>query len=371
MIKSSKLHNLFYPFFLLVLSGMLLALSACAPPAVEKSRFFFPPPPAEPRFEYVRFVQSDHDITEKNINWVEDAVFGRAQPYPLYTSPYDVASDGHGRILVSDPGLGQVLILDEAKAEIRYLKETDGSSYRFVTPFALDADSAGFVAVSDITKKKVFLFGPDEKLKTTITLDKKVNPVGLVIDAARSRIFLVDTPQHKIHLYSFDGELLEYWGSRGKELGEFNYPVDADLDEEGNLYVLDAMNFRVQVFSADGEPKMTFGEQGTAAGSFRMPKGLAVSPSGLVFVTDALGHRFVVFSTSGEYLLTVGGKSRYTNRQVLPGGFYLPRGIDADSNDGVWVVDALNRTVHNFQYLNEDYLQKNPIQSGQSFLPAK
>ena len=106
-----------------------------------------------------------------------------------------------------------------------------------------------------------------------------------------------------------------------------------------------------------------FGEQGTASGSFRMPKGIGVDASGHVYVSDALAHRFVVFDLEGEYLLTVGGKQRY-RKSVSPGGFYLPRGIDADDNDTVWVVDSLNRSLHRFQYLNEEFLEMHPVLQG-------
>lgn len=345
--------------------------AGCAPPVKEKKRFFFPPPPATPRFEYIRFIQSDKDITEKEINWFEDAILGRELPKTLFTDPYDVTTDSRGRIIVSDLSAGQVTILDDANAQIRYFTDGKGNRASFVTPFALDADDLGNVAVTDITKHAVFLYGPDEAQFVRINLDKKSNPVGVAVDAINKRVFVVDSAQHKIHLYDFAGEHLGSWGRRGKGRGEFNFPLDVDLDKDGNVYVLDSLNFRVQVFSGDGEFKTLFGEQGTAPGSFMIPKGLAVSPSGLVFVTDGMAHRFVVFDTTGKYLLTVGGKGRYTNRQVLPGGFYMPRGIDADSGDGVWVIDSLNRTLHNFQYLNEAYLRGNPILPEQAVLPAK
>lgn len=355
----------------LLLAGVLTALSGCAPPPVEKARFFFPPPPAQPRLEYIKFVQSDHDVTVKKINWVEDAIFGRETPYPLFTDPYDVAADGLGRVLVSDLGSGDVLVLDDAEAKVRYLRDAKGDRSVFVTPFAVAFDSEGFAAVSDIFKKELIVYGPDEREQARVKLDKTVNPVGLAMDRDRMRIFLADSLQHKVHLYSYDGTYLESWGGRGKALGEFNYPVDVDLDRDGNLYVLDALNYRVQVFSADGQPRLAFGEQGMAAGSFMMPKGLAVSPAGLVMVTDGLAHRFVIFNTSGSYLLTVGGKGMYTNRQVLPGGFYLPRGIAADPHDGLWVVDSLNRTLHQFQYLSDEYLSQHPIQPGEAFRPGR
>ena len=98
----------------------------------------------------------------------------------------------------------------------------------------------------------------------------------------------------------------------------------------------------------------------TAEGSFQVPKNLAVSRRGNVYVTDALGHKMVIFSKEGDFLLRIGGKS-VVKGGVSPGGFYFPRGIEVDGKSSIWVVDTLNRIVHELQFLTPEYLQDNPI----------
>ena len=82
-----------------------------------------------------------------------------------------------------------------------------------------------------------------------------------------------------------------------------------------------------------------------------------------------MAHRFVVFDLEGNFLLTIGGKFIVNAGEVAPGGFYLPGGVDVDREDGVWVVDAQNRIIHRFQYLNAAYLERNPIVEGQAVEP--
>ena len=81
--------------------------------------------------------------------------------------------------------------------------------------------------------------------------------------------------------------------------------------------------------------------------------------------------RIAVFDGDGQLLTTIGGESSVASgdRGVHPGGFLMPGGVDADGQGGIWVVDTLNGMVHNFQYLTDAYLEKNPILPGQAFLP--
>jgi hypothetical protein len=60
----------------------------------------------------------------------------------------------------------------------------------------------------------------------------------------------------------------------------------------------------------------------------------------------------------GNLLLVVGGP--YSG--LAPGGFNLPMDISIDKNDRIFVVDQLNLAIQVFQYLNEEYLKKNPIE---------
>jgi DNA-binding beta-propeller fold protein YncE len=182
----------------------------------------------------------------------------------------------------------------------------------------------------------------------------------LAVDSDNERLYVVDTPLHRIAVFDLDGNLIRFMGSRGDTAGHFNFPTDVDIDAAGNLYVMDSMNARVEVFDVEGQHLLSFGERGTADGSFAIAKNLALSEHGHVYVTDALEHKVVIFDLEGDLLLRIGSKSP-VNGGVSPGGFYLPRGLDVDRNGTMYVVDSLNRMVHRFQYLTPEYLQENPI----------
>src|SRR5206468_2376257 len=97
-------------------------------------------------------------------------------------------------------------------------------------------------------------------------------PVGVAIDSARKRLYVVDAggvdnTDHKVRVLDLDsGKLLSEIGTRGSGPGEFNLPRDATVAADGQLYVVDGGNFRVQVFDVDGKFVRTFGAIGQQSG---------------------------------------------------------------------------------------------------------
>ncbi len=59
----------------------------------------------------------------------------------------------------------------------------------------------------------------------------------------------------------------------------------------------------------------------------------------------------------GDLLLAFGGP--YSG--IVPGGFNLPMDIDIDDNDAIFITDQQNRAFHQFQYMNDKYLESHPI----------
>ncbi len=343
---------------LLLLGTILSACSTTAPE--EASRYFFPPAPAGPKIEYVKSYFSTQDLRPEKTSFATKYILGEERPQSVFITPVDVVSDSHGRVFVTDTGLQQVLVLDTVGFELRSLKPS-GDAAQFAAPYGLAIDDIGRIYVSDVVARTISVFDRNEKFLFAISNPDLARPTGLAVDTKNNRLYVVDTPLHRIAIFDLEGNLIKFMGERGDAADQFNYPTDVDVDLYGNLYVMDSMNARVKVFDVAGQPLRTFGERGTAAGSFSIAKNLALSRDGQVYVTDALEHKLIIFSLEGDLLLRIGSKSPASGG-IAPGGFYLPRGVDVDQNSAVWVVDTLNKMVHNFQYLTPEYLRKHPIE---------
>lgn len=191
-------------------------------------------------------------------------------------------------------------------------------------------------------------------------------PAGIAFDE-RDDLYIVDSLNNRVQVFSKSGDFLKVWGRWGSSEGEFNRPWGITIDREGAVYVADWGNHRVQKFGPDGEYLMTFGAPGGTAGSLSHPAGVAVDSDGDVYVTDWGNRRVQIFEPSGEVLTALYGDMRelskagqyalardpesmkrlnhndHPTRQFER--FSRPIGIDIDDQDRIIVTDALSRLV--------------------------
>jgi DNA-binding beta-propeller fold protein YncE len=332
-------------------------LGACAPSSsVDRERFFFPPLPAEPKIEYLKSYFSDYDLKSGKKSFMTEFVLGENPPDRIFLTPVDVASNGNGRVYVTDQGHRRVLVLDMIGQRYQFLPEAEGS----ILPYGVTVAEDKRIYVVDALAKQVSIYDENEIFLLSCVDEDFNRPVAVAVDVGNEHIYVVDTAAHRVSVFNTRCDFIEHFGQRGAEPGTLNYPTDIDVDKEGNIYILDSLNARIQVFDKERNFLRMFGERGTAEGSFQIPKNLAVSELGHLYVTDALAHKVIIFSTEGDLLLRIGGKS-VVKDGISPGGFYSPRGVATDQNGGLWVVDVLNRMVHRFQFLTPEYLRDNPV----------
>jgi DNA-binding beta-propeller fold protein YncE len=113
---------------------------------------------------------------------------------------------------------------------------------------------------------------------------------GLCVDA-QDRLYVADSCNHRIQVFSSDGKLLRAYGRAGAGKGELSYPYDICVDAAGRQYVCEFGNSRIQVFDANDQPIETIGGPGAMPGQFSNPWGLAFDSHGNLYVADSQNHR--------------------------------------------------------------------------------
>lgn len=318
------------------LAASLLLIACQPPPRIEPTGLAWPVPPAQPRIKYLQSIYTEDDIGR--IYTFREKLFGKDY-YDGMARPYGVSAR-NGRLLVSDIFLRRVLLFDLEKKHLSNL----GAEGGIRLPVSAVADSTRTMYIADGTNGKIAVYDPDGTYRTAYPLEN-AKPVGLAVNDALGRLYIVDRGGHRVIVLALDGTPLFEFGGRGTADGKLNIPLDLAIDRQGRVLVLDSGNFRVQIFTADGAFLFKFGMVGDRPGMFANPKGIATDSDGNIYVTDAAFCNFQIFDEKGSTLMFVGELG------TAPGMLHLPGGIAVDEKDRIYVADQLNSRVQVFQYL--------------------
>lgn len=329
-----------------------LWLSGCAtPPQTILEKPVFPPPPDEARFVYEGTIFSSADVEKEDSSAdLRRKLTGESKSGEGFAKPHGVAVF-HGRVFVSDTVARVVKVFDIPRQRFYKIGEDEGGDLG--RPIGLDVDAKGQLYVVDALQKVVKVFDTEGKYVRTLGDPSLFNrPSGIAVDAAGSRIYVVDaggvsSQEHRVRVFDAQNgaHLLDIGSKRGSGQGELNLPVDATLGLDDMLYVVDAGNFRVQVFRTDGTFVRTFGSLGNNTGQFARPKEIATDPEGNVYVVDASFGNFQIFTPDGQLLLAVGSRSNTGGM----GKFMLPAGIAIDGDGRIYMSDQYFRKVEVFR----------------------
>jgi glucose/arabinose dehydrogenase/plastocyanin len=175
--------------------------------------------------------------------------------------------------------------------------------------------------------------------------DKLLGPAGIAVDPSSGNVYVADTGNNRIQVFSSNGTYMSKWGRfGGSHNGSLSHPQGIAIDQEGNVYVADTGNNRIQVFSSNGTYMSKWGQYGTTDGMLRSPAGIAVDPSsGNVYVADTDNHRIQVFSSNGTFI------SRWGEYGFMEDEMRFPAGIAVDPSSGnVYVADTASDRILGF-----------------------
>jgi DNA-binding beta-propeller fold protein YncE len=172
-------------------------------------------------------------------------------------------------------------------------------------------------------------------------------PTGIAFNQNTKRLYVVDTGEHRVHIFDLNGEKLGSFPESNDTSAQLNYPIAVAVTASGSMVVNDALNFKIKRFSASGLLESVFGFEGDVPGAFARPKGIALDSDGHVYVVDNLFDNFQVFDAQGATLLAVGSAGQES------GEFWSPGGIDIVA-DTLYIADTYNNRVQLFTYLGDE-----------------
>ncbi len=213
----------------------------------------------------------------------------------------------------------------------------------FCEPWGVAVGPDGAIYVADLWAHRVQKFSPDGEFivqwgfSSNYGADLRpaafYGPRGIAV-APDGTIYVTDTGNKRVQVFTADGVYLRMWGSPGSSPGQLSEPVGIAPGPEGNLYVADTWNYRVQVLDPLGKPIREWPITGWNNPMAEEKPYLAVDRAGLVYVTDPGHYRVLVFSSEGEYLYSFGQFG------FDPASFVLPMGIAVGPDGTLYIADA-------------------------------
>jgi DNA-binding beta-propeller fold protein YncE len=261
-----------------------------------------------------------------------------------FNKPRSLALDTNDNLFVVDMS-GRVQKFSPAGEFLSYwqMPQTDKGK-----PKGMGCDREGNIIVIEPHYARVNHFTPEGKLVAQwgaygVKPGQLAMPRAVAADAHR-RIFVSEYGLvERVQCFAADTkELLGVFGHAGNGDGEFNRPEGLGLDTADRLYVADSCNHRVQIFSPDGKWTRSFGRAGTGLGEMSYPYDVRVDAAGERFVCEFGNSRIQIFNAQNEPVEILGGPGSE------PGYFSNPWSIALDSSGNLYVADAGNHRVQKF-----------------------
>jgi sugar lactone lactonase YvrE len=226
----------------------------------------------------------------------EDSAVG-----PL-SRPSDVAIDREGRVAVTDTGNRRVVLLTHDGRSLHAVRAFDG----FLEPTGIAPDGRGGFWVCDRRFNTVFHLDTSTGDRTTFGLEVAFDrPIACAtiphdekLPSGHQRVLVV-VDQDGQRLRSFDPSGVLRGTLDAASVGDDGASFDAiDLDYYGNVYAVDRGGDRLHKLRRDLFLLDTFGARGTDEGQFLAPRGIAIHRKlGQVFVTEEDGGQYLWVGT--------------------------------------------------------------------------
>ena len=251
-------------------------------------------------------------------------------------SPYGVAFNSAGEVLVTmDKEVG---VFDKQGKKLRTIKHT----FQYPKGIAVDNEDNLFIpdcgchCVYKLDKYGIHIkvIGKRGSGNGEFNWPRSVTIVG-------ERVFVCDTENHRIQVFSRELEFVKVIGSGGTGNGQFQRVRYISQDEAGNLYVCDCNNHRIQVLNSEGEFLYSFGTKGKGKGQLAQPAGVCVLDQ-FVYVSEWGNNRVSVFDRKGQFVSSFGSGGS------AEGSFCDPYILRVDKDGLVYVCDFGNNRVQVF-----------------------
>lgn len=209
-------------------------------------------------------------------------------------TPYGVAVDGAGQIYVSEVRTGLLKVLGPAGAPV---DELDLSRLvgRTVSPGRITIGDDGLIYVADLSGNEILV------VKKSGELVRAIGPFPYLQKgsaASGARVLGLSGRGSAVTVFDPSGSRIRSFGEHGEPSERtVSFPTGFAVDGKGRIWIADAFQHRLKVFSLDGEFLFNVGRpQETPSGDgFSFPVDLCFGGPGELIVLEKGAERIQVF----------------------------------------------------------------------------
>ena len=202
-----------------------------------------------------------------------------------YPSGIAIADD---HVFVVDKKLHKVQKFDTAGNFVTQWGDIGNGNGEFRSPNGITISEDKFVHVVDTGNSRIQTFTFDGEYVYQFGQSGKragnfVSPIDVAVDET-GKFFVTDPGNKRINIYEPDGTFEKTIDQSVGGLAM--YPEGIVFGAENSFYISDQRNNRVIEFNESGLPMSVFGVMGGNDGNFKFPKDVTVDNDGFLYVTD-------------------------------------------------------------------------------------
>lgn len=259
--------------------------------------------------------------------------------------PDNVTTDSRQRVIISDPAVPAVHVIDPQHKES--FRIVGGPESRLTSPGDIAVDAEDNIYIVDARRAVILIFSPHGEFRRQIGLFRGESMyqyiTGIAIDRSAGHLYLAEGPQHMVFMLDLEGNVLRRVGkyssrnspgelqrreNYGPEL--FDYPQDiAVADHE--IAVLDKNGTRVHVLDLDCRPIRNFSVQHAAKDHATH---IGTDRASRIYLSYSDDSEVRLFSSEGKLLGSFGHDSLKLNQLQTPAGLWI------DATNRIYVVDS-------------------------------
>ena len=292
-------------------------------------------------------------------NAIVSFVYGRLR---VLATPQHLTTDSRQRIIISDPGIPAIHVLD-AKGKTSF-SILGGKGHRIQAPAGVAVDKEDNIYVADSERGMVLVYDQYGRFLRYIGNFHGENmyqaPIGIAIDRNAGHLYLLDSPRHIVYLLDLKGNLLRRTGEQGDDnggsqlkrrsnpgQGAFNNPTEIAVNDD-EVAVLDQVGTRVQIMDLECNLLGGFSVRKASSQEADRENGLALDQQGNIYVSYVGTSEVRVYNGGGELVTSLGQPGSRT------GEFSSPRGLWVNASNRLYVSDTANARVQLFQLTSGD-----------------